>query len=139
MSQPDSHPSLGGFHHVAIKVADFEAALRFYQEGFGFTEKVAWGEGPKRAIMLDTGNGGILEIFAGGDPEAPSEARMIHFAIGTSDVDAAFNRALTLGATERLAPKDVELASSKGPFRIRIAFVISPTGEVVEFIEEKSA
>jgi glyoxylase I family protein len=32
----------GGFHHVAVRVPDFDAAMRFYQDVLGFTEKIAW-------------------------------------------------------------------------------------------------
>ena len=56
----------GGFHHVAIRVYDFDATVRFYTEVLGFTDKVRWGEGDNRAIMLDTGDGNYLEVFAGG-------------------------------------------------------------------------
>ena len=56
----------GGFHHVAVRVADFDSAVNFYSEVLGFSPKITWGEGDKRAVMLDTGNGSYLEVFAGG-------------------------------------------------------------------------
>ena len=56
----------GGFHHVALKAKDFDASLKFYSQGLGFKMVLAWGEDDKRAVMLDTGDGSCLEIFAGG-------------------------------------------------------------------------
>lgn len=125
----------GGLHHVAIKVANFDLAVKFYQEALGFTEKISWGEGDKRAILLDTGDGNYLEIFAGGDPAAASEARLIHFALRTTDCEAAHARAVEYGATQRMAPKELEIKAQQGPVPVKISFVISPTGEVIEFFE----
>ncbi|MEZ5276704.1 MAG: hypothetical protein R3F07_10020 [Opitutaceae bacterium] len=52
-----------GFHHVAIKTADWNATIRFYTEAIGFREKISWGGDGRRAIMLDTGDGNYLEVF----------------------------------------------------------------------------
>lgn len=125
----------GGFHHVATRVADFDAAVRFYTEGLGFTQKVSWGEGDDRAAMLDTGDGNYIEVFAGGEPETPSEARLLHFALRTHDCEAAHERALAHGARERMAPKAIEMDTDQGTLSVRISFVLSPTGEVIEFFE----
>ncbi len=32
----------GGFHHVAIKVSDFDRTIKLYCEGLGFKEKLRW-------------------------------------------------------------------------------------------------
>jgi glyoxylase I family protein len=125
----------GGFHHVATKVADFERAIQFYTEGLGFTIKITWGEGDRRAAMLDAGSGDYLEVFAGGSAETASEARLLHFALRTSDCAAAHARALAFGATERMPPKSVTINALQGPIPVTISFVISPTGEVIEFFE----
>ena len=53
-----------GFHHVALKAADYESAYKFYTEGLGMKLYATWGEGDGRAAMLDLGDGGILELFA---------------------------------------------------------------------------
>jgi len=55
-----------GYHHVAIRAADFEGAVRFYTEGLGFRLAVRWGEGDGRAALLDGGDGNYMEVFAGG-------------------------------------------------------------------------
>lgn len=124
-----------GFHHVALRAADFEATLRFYQEGLGFVRAYGWGEGDSRAAMLDTGNGDYLEVFAGGKsaPGAePPEGALLHFALRTSDVDGAYARALAAGARSQVEPKDITIAGDP-PVPVRLAFVRGLDGEVIEF------
>ncbi len=127
----------GGFHHVAIRVVDFEASEAFYR-ALGFEPVREWGESPKRAAMLDGGDSTVIEIFEGGSPDTPSEGRIIHFALRAADCDAAHALALKAGATERMAPKDVEIPSRPAPLSVRISFVVAPGGEVLEFFTEKS-
>ena len=54
-----------GFHHVAVRIADCDGAVQLYTKVLGFSPTVSWGEGDKRAVMLDTGNGSYLEVCAG--------------------------------------------------------------------------
>jgi len=130
-------PSLiTGFHHTALKVTDFDRCLAFYAE-LGLTSARSWGAVPKRAAMLNAGDGNYVEVFEGGAADAPSEGRIIHFALRTPDCDAAHARALSAGATERMAPKDVEIPSHQGPLPVRISFVIAPTGEIIEFFQNQ--
>ena len=58
----------GGFHPVAIRA-------------LGFEKKIAWGQDQGRAILLDTGDGSYLEIFANGEEGSKPEGAIIHFAI----------------------------------------------------------
>ena len=130
----------GGFHHVAVKVVDFDAAVAFYTK-LGFTEKVSWGEGDGRAVMLDTGDGNYVEVFAGGKPGAVSDG-IIHFAIRTPDVDAAHQLALSLGAVETMAPttvpvKNTSKAGLPAEVPFRISFIRAPGGEVIEFFQNE--
>ena len=127
----------GGFHHVAIKVADFEGAVRFYTEALGFKEKIAWGEGDKRAVMLDAGDGNYMEIFAGGTKDAKAEGSIIHFALRTRDCDAALNRARAAGAVVTMEPKSLDIQSRPHPTPVRIAFCKGPAGEVIEFFQNE--
>ena len=126
-----------GFHHTALRVVDFDRAIKFYQD-LGLEIARSWGEAPKRAAMLNVGGCKYIEIFEGGDPEAPSEGRMIHFAFRTADVDAAHAAALEAGAQEKMAPKDVEIPCHQGPLPVRISFVVAPEGEIIEFFLNKS-
>jgi glyoxylase I family protein len=123
----------GGFHHVAIRSRDFDASVRFYTQALGFVEKIRWGEGPKRAIMLDTGDGNYLEIFANGSAEPKPEGAIIHFAIRTDNVDAAVERARSAGAEVTIEPKDVLIQSTPQPTPVRLAFCKGPDGEVIEW------
>ena len=124
----------GGFHHIAMRVQDFDASVAFYTEGLGFKEKIAWGEGDKRAIMLDTGDGNYLELFAGGDEPKP-EGAVLHFALRTSDTDTAIERARDAGAEVTVEPKDVTIESRPAPTPVRLAFCKGPDGEIIEFFQ----
>ena len=133
---PQRPKNAPGFHHIALRVSDFEATLRFYQAGLGFIRVYGWGDGDSRAAMLDTGDGNYLEVFAGGkrgNEEAP-EGVLIHFALRTSDVDGAYARALAAGARPHVEPKDVVIAGEY-PVPVRLAFVKGLDGEVIEFFQ----
>jgi catechol 2,3-dioxygenase-like lactoylglutathione lyase family enzyme len=71
---PDSNTVIPGcgYHHVALRVADFDATLRFYIDGLGFRKAVEWGEGDRRACLMDTGDGNYLEVFARRTVTSPS-------------------------------------------------------------------
>jgi glyoxylase I family protein len=127
----------GGFHHVAMKVQDFEAAVQFYKT-LGFTEKISWGEGNGRAVMLDTGDGSYLEIFAGGSGEPKPEGAVLHFALRTSNCDAALARARAAGAQVTMEPKSVDIPSRPAKTPVRIAFCKGPGGEVIEFFQNEA-
>jgi len=125
-----------GFHHVAIRSHDFEASLRFYIEGLGFVQKIAWGEPPSRAVMLDTGDGNYLEIFEReGEPlETTGEAHILHFALRCDDCEAATEKARAAGARVTLEPKAPEVFTQMG-LKTKISFVQGPDGESVEFFQ----
>ena len=129
----------GGFHHVAIKVANFDESVMFYTRALGFTEAIRWGKGDNRAILLDCGDGNFFELFAGGQP-APADTKaggagpIIHVALRSDDVDGAVARARAGGAEITLEPKDVTIPSNP-PTPVRIAFCRAPGGEVIEFFK----
>lgn len=136
----------GGFHHVALRANNFEATLKFYCEGLGFTKKYGWGEdlresGQKdsRAAMLDTGDGNYLEVFAGGErPEGvllPEEI-FIHIAFRSNDVPVAMKRALEHGATLYMETKSVIPNNADEPKQtFTIGFVRGLDGELIEFFD----
>ncbi len=126
----------GGFHHVAMRVKDFDASVKFYTEVLGFTEALAWGEGDKRAIMLDAGDGGCLELFAGGAGHG-GDGAVLHLALNCADVDAVIERVRAAGAEIRTEPKDVTIASDP-PAEVRLAFFTGPDAEVLELFCRKS-
>ena len=125
-----------GFHHVAIRTHQFDNSLRFYIEGLGFQQKIAWGELPARAAMLDTGDGNYLEIFEreGVVPETVGEANILHFAFRCTDCEAATESARAAGAKVTMEPKVPDVFTQMG-LKTKISFVLGPDGEIVEFFE----
>lgn len=124
-----------GFHHVALKANDFEESFKFYTEGLGMKFYTSWGEGNGKIAMLDLGDGGILELFAGGEKIESTNNGYIHFAVKVDDVDAAFNRAIEYGATVMSEPKVVPLDSAPVKLTLNCGFVYGPSGEQIEFFK----
>ena len=125
-----------GFHHVAIKTADWAATIGFYTEALGFTEKIAWGQAPGRAIMLDTGDGNYLEVFEDLAYRPDPNGAIIHFALRSDDCDAALERARSAGAEVTVEPKDVAIPSQPVT-PVRIAFCQGPEGAIIEFFQNE--
>ena len=129
-----------GFHHVAIRTARWDESIRFYTEGLGFNQKITWGEAPRRAVMLDTGDGNYLEIFERdaieGGPD-DDRASILHFALRADDCEAAVERARAAGAEVTLEPKVPEPFTLLG-LKTKIAFIKGPDGEIVEFFESEN-
>lgn len=132
----------GGFHHVAIKVRDFDRTIAMYETAFGFTEKVAWGSkeptADKRAVMLDIGDGNYLEIFAGAEGPSPVPIGpmacgpvLIHWAMRTTHIAEVAARAKAAGFKVTVDPKEVAPVGVTA----RVAFCEGPDGEVFEFFE----
>jgi len=147
MTPTHNNPTIGGggFHHVAIRARDFDAAVSFYTDVMGFVPAVAWklADGT-RATMLDTGDGNYLEIFERPNQAPPpkgTEHAILHFAIRTSDVGAATERARGAGCEITMEPKDVDIANTvegrPTPVPVRIAFFRGPEGELVELFENE--
>jgi glyoxylase I family protein len=128
----------GGFHHVSIKVADFDRCVAFYTRSLGFRPVLAWGEGDRRAVMLDSGDRSCLEVFAGGSaaPKSEDQAAIVHFCLATTDVDVALAAARAGGAEVTLEPTDVDMPVTP-PTRVRIAFFRGPGGEMVELLQNR--
>lgn len=124
-----------GFHHIGLKVADFEKSVDFYENGLGMKKFASWGEGDGRVQMLDLGDGGILELFAGGGDHLSNSGKWVHFAMKVDDVDAAYATALAAGAESLIPPKVVPLDAKPEKLTLNIAFVKGPDGEELEFFK----
>ena len=122
-----------GFHHVALRAQHLEQSIEFYTK-LGCSVIRSWGEGDGRGVMLHMGGGNNLEMFAGGTAQAEEHPRFEHIALKCDDVDADYQAALEAGATSQVEPKDGSLG---GVLPIRIAFVVGPNQEVIEFFQEK--
>ncbi len=127
----------GGFHHVAVRVADFDGAVHFSTEVLGFSPTVSWGEGDKRTVMLDTGNSSYLEVFAGGTTPSTTEGPILHYAIRAHDVDAMVENAPAHGATVTVEPKDVTIQSTPFAVPVRNAFFRGPAGASIELFRNE--
>jgi glyoxylase I family protein len=138
-----------GFHHVAIRAADFDATIRFYTEGLGCTVHYRFSVPGRidRAAFLDTGDGRYVEVFGQGSTvqaegrrrradEEPTEGALLHFCLRVADVDASYARALAAGAVSRSEPRTASLGGEP-PAQVRIAFVTGPNGEVIEFLNSE--
>lgn len=122
-------------HHVALVAEDFEATIAFYEK-LGFKKYTGWGEGNKRICLMDMGNGSHLEIFASNPESARAGGRFVHLAFSVPDVNTAFDLAISAGATVKMAPKVVPVASEPKRITINCAFVFGLNGEVLEFFKE---
>lgn len=127
------NPGLG-FHHIALKVKDFQKSYDFYTKVLGLTPVIEWGEGDSHVQMLDLGDGGILELFAGGGNLAENGLFM-HFAMKADNVDEIYEKALAAGATSKMAPKVVDFDSKPYKISARIAFVKGFDNEELEFFK----
>lgn len=125
-----------GIHHIAVAASNFEASMCFYTEGLGFCPVAAWGEGDKRAALLDIGNGVCVELFANGSGKPQQNERFVHLAFATSDPDSAYRNAIEAGASSHMEPTDLVIASEP-PLPVRVAFVKGLDGELLEFFQNK--
>jgi len=121
----------GGFHHVAIKVADFDKTIAFYSDLLGFVPRLTWGEGDGRGALLDTGDGNYLEVFAGGEVGVKPTGGFYHIALRTDDIDGIIERVRQAGAEITVEPKDVVI-HGEVVTPIRVAFFNGPDGESIE-------
>ena len=127
-----------GIHHVALRARDFDKAVKFYTETIGLTTAAAWGAAPKRAILLDTGDGSCLEIFEKPDLKpASDDAVIVHVALRTSDTDAAIERVRAAGCRISVEPLNADLAAKPKPLSVRIGFCIGPDNVQIEFFQTR--
>ncbi|MEO7934140.1 MAG: VOC family protein [Chthoniobacterales bacterium] len=124
-----------GFHHTAIRSADFDRSIAFYTEVLGLQVKITWGAENERAAMIDAGDGNYIEVFERGAATVPSEATILHFALRTDDCSAMLETVRSAGAEITMEPKEITIASNIGPVPVKIAFFKGPDGEIVELFE----
>lgn len=128
----------GGFHHIAIRVRDFDKSLNFYQSILGCQPKISWHEKPKRAVMLDTGDGNYIELFERPD-QAPAtgEGVLLHLALRTTNIDESIARVRGFGCEVTIEPNDLVIDSKPFKTPVRLAFFKGPDGEVIEFFQNE--
>lgn len=129
-----NHLHVRGIHHVAINAGDFDATVRFYTEGLGFTLARTWVHAGTRAAMIDTGTGSHVEIFSGGASGARPEGHWSHLAFICDDAESAIARAKALGCEVTVDCVEVAIPSDP-PLPVRIAFFKGLDGEVIELFQ----
>lgn len=136
-----ANPVLGesGFHHAAVKTRDWDGTLKFFIEGLGCTEKIAWDVAPKRAAMLDVGDGNYIEVFEDLDWNPAPLGPIFHIALRTTKLDAAIEHLRGMGVKITFEPKDLTIKSTNGlgPVPVRIAFFEGPNGESIELMQNE--
>jgi methylmalonyl-CoA epimerase len=121
--------------HVALRVADHDATVRWYVDTLGFSIDAQWRNGELRVAFLSHGDV-HLEILGGASPASPPEvtdiagslgrAGLHHFCLGVDDLDAALAELRRRGVPTLAEPVDV------APIGRRIAFVQDNSGNLIQ-------
>jgi lactoylglutathione lyase len=98
--------------HTMIRVRDFDAAMRFYIEGFGMKQLSHRFDVEARrvsAVYLGFGdyfNGGCIELVQNWDATAPYThgSGYGNISVGTPDLEGLLARVVAMGAEVTLAP-----------------------------------
>lgn len=131
-------------HHISMNVCNYDECLKFYL-GMGLRVFCEWiweedGFGYKKGgknVFLDVGNGTCVELHEVDVQNLP-KGLVEHFCFymeKSEDVDAAYKRAIELGAKSLYEPFDQKLMCSPKPIEhSRVAHVTGPAGEQIEII-----
>lgn len=140
LAVPSASSALPAFRHdhVALRVADREAAARWYADHLGFTVTLRWAVGDLDLAYLERGDVRI-ELIGGGDvrpgrpPVAASldatfaQAGVHHLCVAVDNVDAMVTALAARGVSPFGQPFDVpDIART-------LAFVQDPFGNLIEF------
>jgi|UniRef100_UPI00404B009F glyoxylase I family protein len=129
----------GGFHHVCVKTRNWDATMRFYREGLGCTEKISWAQAPKRAVMLDCGDGNYIEVFEDLASSPAAIGPIHHMALRTTRLTEVVVHLRGMGYKITMEPKDVKIPTTNGAGEVAvfIAFCEGPNGESVELFQNE--
>jgi glyoxylase I family protein len=126
----------GGFHHVAMRCRDFDKSVKFYSAVLGCEPRITWGETPDRGALLDCGDGNYIELFERPDlPPFSDNGAIFHFALRTTDTDAATARVRSAGFEITMEPKEINIPGRPFDVPAKISFFKGPDGESVEFFQ----
>ena len=134
------------FDHMSINVADFDAAMIWYQEKLGFEVDVSWrveALNGKQLAYLSMGDTTIELVAAdeGGAGLRPAETFQDHFArtgyghlcFSVDNVDATLASLEAKGVPTFVTAETYALDGTS--YERRVAFIQDPEGNVIEFAE----
>lgn len=121
------------FGHVALRTADVERIVRWYDEAFGARKVVhAPREGERPELMfLEFAEGQHIEIFTNGKPRIEQPADAVgyqHFCLVVDDIDETLKHPASMDVHPQRAARE-------GRSHYRIAFISDPDGNVIELME----
>jgi catechol 2,3-dioxygenase-like lactoylglutathione lyase family enzyme len=127
--------------HVGIDVADLPAQIDFYRRAFDLEIELE-GDVPEynfRAAMLVSPTGWHLELFkrdgacsrpVPDDPDGQHDVLGLgHVCLSVTDLDAALDRLVSVGAVTRLPP-----IPYPGVPKWRLAYLADPEGNLIELL-----
>ena len=124
--------------HVAFRVSDLDAALRFYSDGLGmklmFRERDAEHHEAFAFLELDGGNLELLQCLDEENrPTAFERPRIeppycLHLALRTDDLDAVVSMLETRGIPVVKGPLEI-------PGSVRWLYAADPDHNVIEFVQ----
>lgn len=123
------------FHHIAIRVCDFDVSLKFYTDVLEAKTIATWDHWKGfKACMMELPGGGIIEMLGSGEDSLPENFEcvsgcIIHLALQVNDVEAAVKKAVEHGATQKGEIKDNYV-----PIPLHVGAVYGPSGEIIEFL-----
>ena len=139
-------PEPARLDHTGLSVRDLAAAEAWYGAAFGYVRELALRVEPIEldiVMLIHPGQGDRLELLyrpgsaPGPRADDPAAAALVHgfghIAFDVADLDATFDRVVSLGARPVLTPRP-----SPEP-GVRMAFVADPEGNLVEIIDRTAA
>ena len=132
MSENEVMPGLR-FGHVAFRVRDLEASIRWYRDAFGAKEafRATRDDGSPQLVYVEFAPGQFVELFPNGKnpiQDPPDPIGYAHTCVLVDDLDAALAHLATLGVSPNVAPR-------VGRAGQRLAFVSDPDGNRLELME----
>ncbi len=127
-----------GLHHIGMRSENLDKSLSFYVDGLGMSIALEFDwENGGRAVLLDMGNNGYLEISNDGGPEPLG--RLTHLALEVEDCEEAFRRAVASGGIPKGMPhRSLVIQAKPAPWELISVYVIGPDGEEIEFVQTVS-
>ena len=134
------------FDHMSINVADFDAAMGWYQEKLGFVADVSWSvealDGKRLAYLslgdtvielVEADTGGLGLPAAASFQEHFGRTGYGHLCFSVADVDAMLSHLEASGVPTFVSAETYALDGT--PYERRVGFIQDPEGNVIEFAE----